>query len=35
MCHLVSGTKYQNLCVKWGKDKIWESNNVELLTIEC
>ena len=28
-CHLtVSGTKYEHLWVKLGKDKIWESNNV-------
>ena len=29
----VSGTKYEHLWVKLGKDKIWESNNVKLLDV--
>ena len=33
-CNLmVFGTKYEHVLVKLGKDKIWESSNVELLGI--
>ena len=30
---IVFGTKYEHLWVKIGIDKIWESNNVELLDV--
>ena len=33
-CHfIVSGTKYRQVWVKIGKDKIWESNNVRFLGV--
>ena len=34
ICHLiVSGTKYENVWIKIGTDKIWESSNVKLLGV--
>ena len=31
---IVSGTKFENVWVKLGKDKLWESNNVKLLGVK-
>ena len=34
-CHLiVSGKSYENVWVKLGKDRIWKSNNFELLGVK-
>ena len=34
-CHLIiSGTKYEHVWVKLGKDKIWKSNNLKLLGVK-
>ena len=31
---IVSGTKYEHVWVKLGKDKIWQRNNVKLLGVK-
>ena len=30
-CSIISGTKYEYVWIKLGKNKIWESNSVKLL----